>query len=201
MAIWSHSFTSHLCSTTLRNSRHVPWGQFERWSSRRRYPRWFRRGLWSLSISLVWAFTAIFFLVEKATGGWKSVINLSTLNGFVTLTVPDGDSCVGFGVDPKGRLDVLNQPQRPLIPDPHPSGLSPVSPVCSRRSGVPVSSLVLQPVYGSTSLHQGLLPDIRIGASVSCPSPLVSRRLADCCRVYCLFSFAITIFCSSYART
>ena len=40
-----------------------------------------------------------------------------------------------------------------------------VGPPCSRRSGVPVSSLMLWLVHDSTSLHQGLLPDIGVGTS------------------------------------
>ena len=46
--------------------------------------------------------------------------------------VMSGDSSVGFGVDAEGQFDVLHQPQRCLLPDPHPSGLLPISPVCSR---------------------------------------------------------------------
>ena len=57
--------------------------------------------------------------------------------------VLDGDGSVGFVVILEGRLDILHQPQRHLLPDLHPSGLSPVSLVCSRQLGVPVSSPVL----------------------------------------------------------
>ena len=60
-----------------------------------------------------------------------------------TDQVPDGDCNISFEVDLEGRLDVLHRPQRHLLPNPHPSGLLPLSQIYSRRSGVPVSSLAL----------------------------------------------------------
>ena len=48
--------------------------------------------------------------------------------------------------------------------DSHPSGLSPISLVSYTGSGVSVLSLILRPVHGSASVHQGLLPHIGVGA-------------------------------------
>ena len=59
--------------------------------------------------------------MQKVTGGWKPVIDLSILNGYVTLTKFQMETVVGFEVDSKGRLNVLHRPQRRLFPDPHPS--------------------------------------------------------------------------------
>ena len=44
-------------------------------------------------------FYSCFFLVQKLTGGWRPVINLSTLNVNVTLPSSDGDSGIGRGVN------------------------------------------------------------------------------------------------------
>ena len=96
--------------------------------------------------------------------------------------VPDRDSGISFRVDPEGRLDVLHRLQRRLLPDPHPSRLLSIFMVCSRGSGLPVSGSVLRSVH-SSSFHQGLLPDIGVGASAGCASSSVSQQLVGCGRV------------------
>ena len=70
---------------------------------------------------------------------------------------------------------------------PHPFGLSAVSPVCSGGSGVPVSSSLLRPVHNPTGLFQGLLSDIRMGASARHVPPPVSGRLTGCSGVSASF--------------
>ena len=101
-----------------------------------------------------------------------------------TDQVPDGDSGIGFGVDTEGALDVLHGPQIRLLPDPQPFRLPSLSLVCSRGSGLPVLGPVLQSVHSSSGFHHGLFLGIGVGALAGCASPPVSRRLADCCRVF-----------------
>ena len=72
-------------------------------------------------------------------------------------------------------MDVLHRPQRCLLSDHHPPGITVVSPVCGGGSGVPVSGSLLQAIHNPTGLHQGLLPDIGMDASVRCAPPPVCR--------------------------
>ena len=59
------------------------------------------------------------FLVEKATRGWRLVIELSALNGAVTLTKFQMETGICVGAYEEGGLAVLNRPQRSI-----PSGIS-----------------------------------------------------------------------------
>ena len=56
--------------------------------------------------------------------------------------VPDGDSGVSLEVDQEGRYDVLCQPQRRLLSDPHSFSFSAIPLVCIGGSDVSVSGSV-----------------------------------------------------------
>ena len=105
------------------------------------------------------------FLVKKATRCWQPVINLSTLNGFVTLTKFQMETVASvLGLIRRGGLDVLHGPQIRLLPDPQPFRLPSLSLVCSRGSGLPVLGPVLQSVHSSSGFHHGLILGIGVGA-------------------------------------
>ena len=116
------------------------------------------------------------FLVQKATGGWRPIIDLSTLDGFVTITrfqmetVPLVLGSVWmFSVDFKDAYF-----QIPIHPD------SQLYPVCCRKSGVSSLGSLFWPVVGFSGLHQSLLPCIGVGSSTGDPPALVSGLLVSC---------------------
>ena len=108
------------------------------------------------------------FLVEKATGGWRPIIDLSALNGFVTLTkfrmetvasvlgsIRKGDWM--FSIDLKDAYFHI-----PIHPD-----FCLYFWFCLKS---PVPCPVLWPVHSSTGVYQGLLSDFGV----------LSGWLADC---------------------
>ena len=113
-------------------------------------------------------------------GGWRPVIDLSALNGFMMLTkfrMETVASVLGLSEEGMGVLDRL---QGRLLPDSHPSGLSPVPSVLSWESCLSVPCHVLLPVHSSTGVYQDLHSDFRVGALEGCVPPLLSGRLAGC---------------------
>ena len=72
------------------------------------------------------------FLVEKVTGAWRPVIDLSTLSDFVTLTKLKMETVASVleSYQEEG-LDVLDIPQRRVLPDSCPSRITALSSVLS----------------------------------------------------------------------
>ena len=94
------------------------------------------------------------FLVEKVTGAWRPVIDLSALNGVVMV-----------------RLDVLHRLEGRIFSDSDPPGVLTVSSLLSRDTCVSVPSVVLRPIHGSEGVHQSLHSGFRVGPLEGRASP------------------------------
>ena len=79
-------------------------------------------------------------------------------------SLQDGNSPVCASVCAKRRLDGVHRLEGCLLADPHTSGQSQVSQICSFESGFSVQSSVFRPFYGSAGFHPGH------GSSLSSPT-------------------------------
>ena len=87
--------------------------------------------------------------------------------------VPDGDSSVCVEVYQIGGLDVLDGPQKHVLPDSCPSGISAIFLVLSRGTRLPVPYLVFQSVHGPTGVHQSPCSGFGVAASEGHEPPLL----------------------------
>ena len=83
------------------------------------------------------------FLVQKTMegggGGWRPVINLFSLNGFITLTSFTMETVSSvLGSKQEGGRHFLDGPQEHLLSDSSPSGVLSLSEVCCSGDHVPV---------------------------------------------------------------
>ena len=92
------------------------------------------------------------FLVEKVTGGLAARHrSVGSQRLHQTDKVQNGDCSVCVGVCQKGGLDVLDRPQRLVLPSSCPSGISAISLVLSRGTCLSVPC----PVFQSVHAHSG----------------------------------------------
>ena len=114
---------------------------------------------------------------------WCPVIDLSALNGFITLTrfCMEMMSLV-LGVDSSRRRYVRDWPQGHILPDSHLSRhyvfCSSLSPSLSTSS-----SFLFWPFISSPDLHQGVQPDFGVGSQKGNLTPILPGRLVSCCGV------------------
>ena len=89
--------------------------------------------------------------------------------------VPDGDSSVSIGVDSELRLDILHRPQRYVLYFQIPIHLDSRLYLRFVVEGRVIQFRALfRPIYSTKSVHQGILPDIRVGSSARGSPPSVS---------------------------
>ena len=111
------------------------------------------------------------FLVEKATGGWRPVIDLSTLN-----TVQDGDSSLRLERCPRERSPRLPGLEGRVLPGARPPKFQEVSALCVIGDSVPVQGSLLRTVHCPPSLHKSVRSSVSVGAhSRNSASPLLGR--------------------------
>ena len=105
-------------------------------------------------------FYSWFFLVQKATGRWWPVIDLSNLNGFITLnkfSMEMVSLAVGLEVNQERGCHVLDRPQGRIFSDSCPSGVLYVPSVCCSGEGVPVQGALFRPFCNFPGLYQCLV--------------------------------------------
>ena len=122
------------------------------------------------------------FVVTKATGGWRPIIDLSTLNLDVDRTPfrMETSQTVLRAVRRNG-LDGLHRSEGCVPSDPDPPCISQVSQVHSRREDLAIPGPLLRSVHSSTGVHAGDGTCVRVPPSAGDPDALVSGGLADSC--------------------
>ena len=99
------------------------------------------------------------FLVEKASGSWRPVIDLSHLNEFVQ----DGNSRFCTVICQRGGFSSFLGSERRVFSDPDPSIFEEAIEVHIGGDGLPVPSTVFWTVDRSPGLHQGLRCRVSVG--------------------------------------
>ena len=95
------------------------------------------------------------FVVMKASGSWRPVIDLSFEPQGGEDTFQDGDSPVHSVVGLQRGLDGLHRSQRCLSSDSNTSRIQKISEVHGLREGLPIQGPLLWSVHGSAGLHAG----------------------------------------------
>ena len=93
------------------------------------------------------------FVTPKVSGGWRPVIDLSRLNGWVELSSFRMETVQSVLQSPSGRLDGIPGSPRCLPSGSSSSGFSPLPKVLCGRCGVSVSSPVLRPFFSPAGVH------------------------------------------------
>ena len=125
------------------------------------------------------SFYSRLFLVEKATGGWHPVIDLSHLNGFVQQTLFKMETVAsGATLRPRGRFPSFHRPERCVFPKTHSSGVEEAIEVPVGRGSLPVQGPVLRSVNCPSGLHQGVCSVLCVGSPPRDSSSQVPGRLA-----------------------
>ena len=131
------------------------------------------------------------FFVEKVTGGLEArhrFIGVERIRHSDQVTY--GDSHVCSWVDSAGELDVLHRPERRVLSDSCPSGISTISPLLSQKC-LSVPCLVLRPVHGPAGVYQSLRSSFGAGTSEGHASTPLTGQLAGHCRVRGIFCYSI----------
>ena len=121
------------------------------------------------------------FVVMKASGSWRPVIDLSSLNeseGSQDI-FQDEDSPVSSSPSPEGRLDGVSGLEVCVLASYDSSGQLQVPQVRGFRSDLPIQSVVLWSLHGTSGLYQGHGSGFRHASSCGNSHPQLSRRLAD----------------------
>ena len=124
------------------------------------------------------------FVVMKASGVWRPVIDLSTLNlriqqtSFKMETLQSGSS---FGSP--GRLDGVSGFEGCVLAGPYASGFSQVSQVHGGGEGVPIQSPLFRSLHSSASLYQGHGFLTQAGSPCSEDSAPALQVFRDCCQL------------------
>ena len=117
-------------------------------------------------------------LVEKATGGWRPVIDLSHLNDFVQLT-PFKMETVAFGavICQRGGFSSFLGSEGCILSDPDPRIIEEAVEVHVGGDSLPVQSPVLLSVDCSPGLYQGLRGGVSVGTLPRDQTAPLSGRL------------------------
>ena len=118
------------------------------------------------------------FLVEKSSGGWRPVIDLSPLNEFVRQT-PFRMETLSPSCSQERRLPRLDRPQGRLLPDPGSPLLQEAPPFCFKRYGLPVQSPVFRVIDCPASVHKSFRGGLFLGTLPWSPHSAIPGRLAD----------------------
>ena len=95
------------------------------------------------------------FLVRKASGSWRPIIDLSTLNNYITSgTLPHGDSSVSPEFHPPRRLDDLPGPARRLSSGSSASRFASFPSLRGSRKDLPVQGPLFRSHDRASSLHE-----------------------------------------------
>ena len=94
------------------------------------------------------------FLVQKASGSWRPIIDLSTLNDYVTVSLPYGDSSVSPSFHPSRRLDGFPGPAGRLPAGSCSSRFASLSSLRGRGKDLPVQGPLFRSHNRAPSLHE-----------------------------------------------
>ena len=104
------------------------------------------------------------FLVEKASGGWRPVIDLSPPQQMRTTNpIQDGDHRLSTPLGQKWRLPSLRGPERRVLPDPHPPLIQEVALFLHGRDGPSVQGTLLRTVNRPAGLHESFRNSVSLG--------------------------------------
>ena len=118
------------------------------------------------------------FLVEKATGGWRPVIDLSHLNDFVQAdAVQDGNSRFGAVVCQRGGFSSFLGSEGCVLSDPDPWIIEEAVEVHVGGDSLPVQSPVLRSVDCSPGLYQSLRGGVGLGSRSRYPTAPLHGQL------------------------
>ena len=98
-------------------------------------------------------FYSCLFVTPKVTGGWRPVIDLSRLNGWVELSSFHMETAQSVLQSPSGGLDGIPGPPGCLPPGSSSSSLSPLPEIFHGGCGVSISGPVLRPLLGPSGVH------------------------------------------------
>ena len=120
------------------------------------------------------------FVVQKDSGAWRPIIDLSTLDTYIAL---HGDSSVRLSLHSPGRLDDLIRSSGRMPPGSGPSGIASVSSLRHGRSLLSVQGAVLQVDDCPSGLCMADGSNIRHSPSLRYQDAQIPRRLADSSRI------------------
>ena len=103
------------------------------------------------------------FLVEKASAGWRPVIDLFHLNEFIHLTRFKMETAASVLLSVREGDFIAFVDLKNTLSDPHPSILPEAIEVHVGGNGLPVPSPVFRAVDRSPGLHQGLRSHFSVG--------------------------------------
>ena len=118
------------------------------------------------------------FLVEKATGGWRPVIDLSTLNTFIRQTPFKMETVASVlnAVQENNLLASLDLGR--ILPGARPPKFQEVSALRVTGDSVPVQGSLLRTVHCPPSLHRSVRSSVSVGAHSRNSASLLLGRLA-----------------------
>ena len=94
------------------------------------------------------------FLVQKASGSWRPIIDLSTLNGYVTSSHFHMETTISPSFHPSGRLDDLPGPAGRLPAGSCSSRFASLPSIRDARMGVPVQGPLFRSDDRAPSFHE-----------------------------------------------
>ena len=119
--------------------------------------------------------------MEKASGGWRPVIDLSHLNEFVQLTPFKRNSRFCTVICQRGGFSSYPGSEGCVLSDPNPSILEEAIEVHVGGVGSPVPSPVFRAVDRSPGLHEGLRSRVGVGTLRRYQTSPLSGRLVGSC--------------------
>ena len=120
------------------------------------------------------------FLVEKATGGWRPVIDLSHLNDFVQLTPFKMETVASVRLSVREGFSSFLGSEGCVLSDPDPRIIEEAVEVHVGGDSLPVQSPVLRAVDCSPGLYQGLRGGVGLGSrSRDSTAPLPGRLVGS----------------------
>ena len=119
------------------------------------------------------------FLVQKASGSWRPIIDLSTLNDLHHLgTLPHGDSSVSPEFHPPRRLDDLPGPARRLSSGSSASRFASFPSLRGSRKDLPVQGPLFRSYNRASSLHEDYGTSVRYPPQARGQNASLPGRLA-----------------------
>ena len=139
-----------------------------------------QRSLGNRSQSGSWLLQPL-FLVEKAFGDWRPVIDLSHLNELVQLTLFKMETVSSVLLSVRGGFSSFPGSEGCVLSDPNPFILEEAIEVHVRGDSLPVLLPVFWTVDRSPGLYQGLRNRVSVGSLARDPSSSVPGRLVGSC--------------------
>ena len=123
------------------------------------------------------------FVVQKDSGAWRPVIDLSTLVTYIVPAISHGDSSVRPSFHSPRRLDDLIRSSGRIPPGSDPSGIASVSSLHHGRSLLSVQGAVLRVDNCPSGLYTADGSNIRHSPSLRYQDAQIPRRLVDSSRI------------------